>query len=533
MTSTNTNTTNLYFIGAQGVQGSFGYLGTTQFYSNSLNGFSGYLTGIQGVQASYHFIGCQTIQGQQGYLSSSLNTKDIFTTGIQGLQSFFTFSGVQTLQGQQGYLSSSLNTKDIFTVGIQGTQSSFQFSGVQTIQGQQGYLSSSLNTKDIFTSGIQGLQSSFTFSGVQTIQGQQGYLSSSLNTKDIYTVGIQGTQSSFRFSGVQTIQGQQGYFTSSLNTKDIFTTGIQGTQASFGYIGCQNLVLSANMFMTSNSARLSMTGSDPRIGIGVASPSYTLDIAGGVNLQSTLNVFRVAGIPVLGGDTDGAYVPQNLNVIGLGTFNNNLTVNSAIANGRILNQGAYLSWNTATGALGETSFVNKCGVGTGGFYFYNSSGSGSTFATGKNLLAYLTGNGYMFYNRPSIRVSRSGSWSVSSGENIMKGGSVNFERDYDGSGGYNSSNGIFTVPIAGVWQFSIYARWSDGAGSLAFKPATTSAFSIGNSDNSFWVPNDGGNRRTMMWSETLYMGSGVGYLCYAGNTGNMVEFIFSGHFVGL
>ena len=502
MTSTNTNTTNLYFIGAQGVQGSFGYLGTTQFYSNSLNGFSGYLTGIQGVQASYHFIGCQTIQGQQGYLSSSLNTKDIFTTGIQGLQSFFTFSGVQTLQGQQGYLSSSLNTKDIFT------------------------------------SGIQGLQSSFTFSGVQTIQGQQGYLSSSLNTKDIYTVGIQGTQSSFRFSGVQTIQGQQGYFTSSLNTKDIFTTGIQGTQASFGYIGCQNLVLSgiqasANMFMTSNSARLSMTGSDPRIGIGVASPSYTLDIAGGVNLQSTLNVFRVAGIPVLGGDTDGAYVPQSLNVIGLGTFNNNLTVNSAIANGRILNQGAYLSWNTATGALGETSFVNKCGVGTGGFYFYNSSGSGSTFATGKNLLAYLTGNGYMFYNRPSIRVSRSGSWSVSSGENIMKGGSVNFERDYDGSGGYNSSNGIFTVPIAGVWQFSIYARWSDGAGSLAFKPATTSAFSIGNSDNSFWVPNDGGNRRTMMWSETLYMGSGVGYLCYAGNTGNMVEFIFSGHFVGL
>lgn len=309
------------------------------------------------------------------------------------------------------------------------------------------------------------------------------------------------------------------------------------TSSSLTSVGTlSSLTVSGNTTLSGNSARFTMTGTDPRIGIGVSSPSYGIDCAGGINISSG-SVFRVNGIPVMAGATDGSSIPGSLTVTGITTINNRITATSyigttagSITDTTTLAQGAYLAWNYSSGG-GETNFITKSGSGSGGFAFYNSTGNGSTFATGRTLLARIDNSGYMYYNRASIRVQRSGSWSVTSGENILKGGTVSFERS-PGGGGYNSTNGIYTVPVAGVWTFNIYARWSDAAGALAFKPATTSAFSISNSDNSFWVPADGsGNRRTMMWSETLYMGSGVGYLCYSGNSGNMVEFIFSGNYV--
>jgi hypothetical protein len=54
-------------------------------------------------------MGCQSIQGQQGYFSSSIQSKDIYCNGIQGNQASFNFIGCQSLIGTQAYFSSNLD----------------------------------------------------------------------------------------------------------------------------------------------------------------------------------------------------------------------------------------------------------------------------------------------------------------------------------------------------------------------------------------------------------------------------------------
>lgn len=229
------------------------------------------------------------------------------------------------------------------------------------------------------------------------------------------------------------------------------------------------------------------------------------------------------------------------------TINGNLDVSGTIATGSTvactyirtagqisdsttLQQGGHVCWNNNVN--GEVCFVCKSGTASGGFYFYNSTGSGSTFSTGKTLLATLTSGGYFYAYRPSFRIYRSGSsWSVSNGEIVTKGGTISFERT-PGSSGYSSTTGAYTVPIAGAWHFSVYIRCADGAGSLAMKPATSSAYSILNSDNSFHVPTDGGNRRCLMFSETIFMSSGMSYMVYSGQATTINDFILSGHYLG-
>lgn len=212
-----------------------------------------------------------------------------------------------------------------------------------------------------------------------------------------------------------------------------------------------------------------------------------------------------------------------------------LRTGSQISDSTSLTQGSHMCWNN--NVVGETDFICKCGTGSGGFYFYNSTGSGSTFSTGKSLLFSISsgGNiqagGYSYGYRPSFRIYRSGGWSVSNGEVVTKGGTISFERT-PSSSGYSSSTGYYTVPVAGVWHFSVYIRTADGAGSLAMKPATSSAYSIPNSDNSYFVPTDGGNRRTLTFSETTYMSSGMAYMVYSGQATTIQDFIFSGHYIG-
>ena len=234
----------------------------------------------------------------------------------------------------------------------------------------------------------------------------------------------------------------------------------------------------------------------------------TLAVSGATTLSSTL--------AVSGATTSSSYIGSTA---------------GTISDSTILSQGGYISWNIS-GGTGEMNLICKSGTGSGGFYFYNSTGNGSSFSTGKTLLTYIDNSGYMYNNRPAFRVYRSGGWSVSSGEAVTKGGTISFERNPSGGSRYNSTNGIYTVPVAGVYTFNVYIRCADGAGSLTLKPySSSSGFSIPNSDNSYWVPTDGGNRRTMSWSETLYMSANTDYYVVSGQATTIQDFVFSGHFV--
>lgn len=275
-------------------------------------------------------------------------------------------------------------------------------------------------------------------------------------------------------------------------------------------------------------------------------------LTGNLSLNSGLN-YQIGGTSVLSSTTLGSSVTSSsLTTVGTlaslnattmttvnatisGTLTQNINAQGYIRSGAqitdttSLTQGAHVGWNN--NLTGETCFVTKSGSASGGFMFYNSTGNNSTFSTGKTLLAQITSSGYLFATQPSFQIQRTGTWSVASDEIVTKGGTVSFERTPD-SCGYNRSTGMYTVPVSGVWHFSLYLRAADGAGSLAMKPATTSAYSVQNSDNTFWVPADSGSRRTMTWSETISMSSGWTYHVYSGQATSIIEYIFCGHFIG-
>jgi hypothetical protein len=98
------------------------------------------------------------------------------------------------------------------------------------------------------------------------------------------------------------------------------------------------------------------------VGIGTDSPTALLDVAGKVSVNSlsvTNDIFAGTGV--------GA--------------------RSNISDSTVLTQGAYMSWNATDG---YTNFVCKRGTGSGGFHFYRSDLSGSTFDSGKLRLATLS-----------------------------------------------------------------------------------------------------------------------------------------------
>jgi hypothetical protein len=104
-----------------------------------------------------------------------------------------------------------------------------------------------------------------------------------------------------------------------------------------------------------------------------------------------------------------------------------LNVNSAfsgIGTSSILPQGFWATWNF-TGGTGETDFINKSGSGPGGFHFYNSTGNGSTFATGQRLMASITPAGT---NSAALTLGTRGPFQIDFGNrvNTSETGTVTF-----------------------------------------------------------------------------------------------------------
>jgi len=93
------------------------------------------------------------------------------------------------------------------------------------------------------------------------------------------------------------------------------------------------------------------------------------------------------------------------------------TMASGLSNSTVLRQGNHWSWNTFNGSTGEMDIVCKSGGGTGGIYFWNSTGDNSTFSTGQTLMARMTTSGFVANN-----VTSSG--TISSVGNATIGGTL-------------------------------------------------------------------------------------------------------------
>ena len=144
------------------------------------------------------------------------------------------------------------------------------------------------------------------------------------------------------------------------------TTTIRSANVVVGNLTVTGTLTSTNSSITSVGTLTSLyvTG-NVGIGIGKSSPAFALDVAG----TTRSDIITTGTISALG---------------------NGLSLQGGqILDTTALTQGSVLGWNSEGGS-GRTDIVNKSGTGSGGFNFYNSTGSGSAFSTGRNLLAQMT-----------------------------------------------------------------------------------------------------------------------------------------------
>lgn len=196
------------------------------------------------------------------------------------------------------------------------------------------------------------------------------------------------------------------------------------------------------------------------VGINTDNPGHTLDVNGALNVagNSTQNAVRANAVSILsttgnnavltqgthigydtqsgGGtsdfmnkcaSTDGGFrfyrstgtgtaseystntllaslTTPGLSVAGIGEFNR-VSALQNILNSTTLQQGAHIAWNYTLG-VGETDFINKSGGGTGGFRFYNTTGSGSSFDTDRTLMAEITPSGFQVLGQYPIQFKK-------------------------------------------------------------------------------------------------------------------------------
>jgi hypothetical protein len=184
--------------------------------------------------------------------------------GVQGRQGLQGDQGIQGLQGRQGLQGTQ-------GVGSQGTQ------GTQGLQGSQG--TGSQGTQGLQgTQGNQGVGSQGT-QGLQGLQATQG------------TQGLQGTQGIQGLQATQGTQGVSGPVAGSAN-QVIYknASNVATGNANFLFLDDSTLIVGAATSTSTASQKLQITGGgyvSGNVGVGVAAPSFAMDVSGDARIQST------------------------------------------------------------------------------------------------------------------------------------------------------------------------------------------------------------------------------------------------------
>ena len=172
--------------------------------------------------------------------------------------------------------------------------------------------------------------------------------------------------------------------------------GCTGATGSFGYVSTSNQIQAGGGVTgaTGSFSNLAASGSSVLTGV-VSMPGGCTGATGSFSYVSMSNQLQCPG-----GVTGATGSFQSMTVAGLSTLTGNTSVSSGtlyvggatINSNANMTQGLTVSWNY--GLAGETSLFNKYGSGTGGYFFYNSPGSGNTVGGGLQTLGQLTPSGF-------------------------------------------------------------------------------------------------------------------------------------------
>jgi hypothetical protein len=193
-----------------------------------------------------------------------------------------------------------------------------------------------------------------------------------------------------------------------------------GNVSATAYTGSR-LNLTGNVAVGNVSAtaytgsRLNLTGNAAVGNITATTISGTLSTTSqpGITSVGTLSSLNVTGDVAAGNVSSNGITGTALRV-------QTASVLNSVSDTTVLPQGTHLAWNSFPGGTGETTMINKCGTGTGGFSFYQSTGS-DTSLSNKTLLGSISSSGLRLGSQFPIQFAE---FSVEGGASVATGYSV-------------------------------------------------------------------------------------------------------------
>lgn len=447
------------------------------------NGYTGQFVVVDG--ESFNYANGYSNANIDSYLptyTGNISAGNITTTGNIRASSFIVESSITAVPG-----SSPAPTLSGFSgISVVGSPGNITASGnivaTANVRGNFGIFTANVSTGNLITTGnvsgsyilgngsqLTGLPASYSNANVDA------YLSSGTMAANIITTA-NVTAQNFKGTSVNLELIAGVYQWTFDNTGNLELPGV----LTFADATYQNTAWTglANNYIALGTGAGGATQSQTAVAIGVNAGNvsqdyYTVAIGIGAGRDTQL-----AGAIAIGGEAGGNSQGTNSIAIGYRAGRVNQANNSIVLN----STGANLN-NTTANSFVVAPVRNT--TGNAGILQYNDGTKEISYSTTIAGNVTVTGN-VITPNLPAFRVYGNGVTSVSTTTNttgVLNGN--NWAVDYNQGSYLNSTTGVFTAPVAGLYQLNLNARVANNSGS-ASQAIVYKNYGVANTSQVMW-----------------------------------------------